>query len=207
MDTGTDPCRQLGRLILLDHSPDALPPGRVQDLPVAEPEGDVVAVADEVASPQLVARNRHRHRLLLVGVARDEPSKPAIRHMDEAGTVDALLGQSAPLVRTAEVRTRLLDRVPVVVVGKVNPRFKSGGLRGGDSRRRRGALALGVVSGPAGGKRSTKAAENYYHVPRTTNWGHLGDAIHGPIMRDAELAYLHLYVDVLTAHGFAASDG
>jgi hypothetical protein len=99
------------------------------------------------------------------------------------------------------------DRVPVVVVGKTNPRFRSGAVRGGDSRRRRGQLALGVVSGPAGGKRSTRASENYYHVARTPNWGHLGSAVHGPIMRDAELAYLRLYVDVLTAHGFKASHG
>lgn len=96
------------------------------------------------------------------------------------------------------------DRVPVVVVGKTNPRFRSG-FGGGDTRRRRGALALGVVSGPAGGKRSTRASENYYHVPRTSGWGHLGDAIRGPITRDAEQAYLKLYIGVLKAHGFKAS--
>jgi hypothetical protein len=42
-------------MLLLNDRPDALAPGRVQDPPVTEPEGDVVAVADQVAAPQLVA--------------------------------------------------------------------------------------------------------------------------------------------------------
>lgn len=97
------------------------------------------------------------------------------------------------------------DRVPVVVVGKTNPRFSSGfSRRGSNSRARRGALARGVVSGPAGGKRSTRANENYYRIRRDPSWGPLGDAIDGPILRDAEVAYLKLYIAALKAHGFDA---
>lgn len=96
------------------------------------------------------------------------------------------------------------DRVPVVVVGKVNPRFRSGFGRGGDSRRRRGSLARGVVAGPAGGKRATRASENYYRIRRDEGWGALGDAVQGPILRDVEVAYLKLYVATLKAHGFKA---
>src|SRR6478672_11430274 len=51
-------------------------------------------------------------RLLLVGVARNEPPKPAIRHVNEAGAVDPAIGHAAPLVRRAEIAPRLRDRVP-----------------------------------------------------------------------------------------------
>jgi hypothetical protein len=96
------------------------------------------------------------------------------------------------------------DRVPVVVVGKTNPKF-SKPFRGGDTRRRRGAIALGVVAGPAGGKRATRVHENYYRIPRNSSWGALGKAVRGPILRQGEIAYLKLYVGVLKAHGFKAS--
>ena len=89
------------------------------------------------------------------------------------------------------------DRVPVVVVGKVNPKFGRHKFRGPDTRRRRGAMALGVVAGPAG-------HVNYYKVRRSPSWGHLGKAIRGPIMRQGEIAYLKLYIGVLKAHGFKA---
>ena len=112
--------------------------------------------------------------------------------------------QAAALAKTVRVHS---DRVPVVVVGKVNPRFASGFRRGGDSKRRRGALALGVVSGPAGGKRSTRANENYYSPQgRDPSWGPLGRAIAGPILRDAEIVYLKLYIATLKAHGLDARD-
>lgn len=109
--------------------------------------------------------------------------------------------QSAAMSKTVRVHS---DRVPVVAVGKVNPRF-SHPFRGGNTRRRRGALALGVVSGPAGGKRSTKAHENYYRPQGVDpSWGRLGDAISGPILRHAEVAYLKLYIATLKAHGLDA---
>ena len=97
------------------------------------------------------------------------------------------------------------DRVPVVVVGKTNPRFSTRFTRSGSSSKaRRGSLARGVVSGPAGGKRSTSANENYYRIGRDPSWGALGAALRGPILRDAEIAYLRLYIATLKAHGFNA---
>ena len=110
--------------------------------------------------------------------------------------------QSAAMAATVRPHS---DRVPVVVVGKVNPRFSSRFTRpGSDSKRRRGAMALGVVSGPRGGKRSTRAHENYYHRPRDPSWGSLGKAMQGPIMRQAEITYLRLYIATLKAHGLDA---
>lgn len=109
--------------------------------------------------------------------------------------------QAAAMAGTVRVHS---DRVPVVVLGKVNPRFRSHKWRGADSRRRRGAMALGVVRGPMGGKRSTAVHENYYKIGHDDSWGPLGKAIRGPIMRQGEIAYLKLYIAALRAHGFNA---
>jgi hypothetical protein len=95
------------------------------------------------------------------------------------------------------------DRVPVVAVGKVNPRFSTP-FRGGNTRRRRGAMSLGVVAGPAGGHRSTSAHENYYGIRRDSSWGSLGRALQGRIMTEAETAYLKLFIAALRAHGLDA---
>lgn len=105
------------------------------------------------------------------------------------------------------------DRVPVVVVGKVNPRFASGfrrsGRGGGDtsaagSKRRRGSLARGVVAGPLGGRRDTPAAENYYRIGRDDSWGALGRALRdgGAIAQAGTARYLDEYAKVLRAAGF-----
>lgn len=110
--------------------------------------------------------------------------------------------QAAAMARTVRPHS---DRVPVVVVGKTNPSFRSGFGRRGNSRARRGQLALGVVAGPAGGRRATRPSENYYRIGRDRSWGPLGRALHGPILRDAEIAYLRLYIATLKAHGLDAS--
>ena len=109
--------------------------------------------------------------------------------------------QAAALAATVRVHS---DRVPVVVVGKTNPRFNSGWRRGGNSRQRRGAMALGVVAGPAGGKKRTRSRENYYRRGRDNSWGRLGQAVRGPIMRQGEIAYLKLYIATLRAYGLDA---
>lgn len=105
------------------------------------------------------------------------------------------------------------DRVPVVVLGKVNPRFASGfrtsGRRGGNTsagsaRLRRGSLARGVVAGPLGGHRNTPTAENYYTIGRDPGWGALGRALRtgGPIAEAGTARYLTEYLRILQAAGF-----
>jgi len=88
----------------------------VENLPLAEPEGDVVGALrrpeeDEVAGLHVGLLERLRRRLLFVRVARDEPPEPPVAHVHEPGAVDPTRGQSAPLVRRAEVGAGLRDRV------------------------------------------------------------------------------------------------
>jgi hypothetical protein len=106
------------------------------------------------------------------------------------------------MARTVRVKS---DRVPVVSVGAVNPPIR-GWRRGSaqDSKMRRGAMAHGVVYGPAGGKRDTLVKENYYRIPRDSSGGTLGKYLsdNGRIMRQAEEAYLKFYMATLKAHGW-----
>jgi hypothetical protein len=100
------------------------------------------------------------------------------------------------------------DRVPVVVVGKVNPRFNHKWRRSTDSARRRGSLAHGVVYGPLGGKRSTGAHENYYRIGRDSSGGPLGRATRdGSVFDQACEAYLTQFLAIMKHHGFAADAG
>lgn len=97
----------------------------------------------------------------------------------------------------------LSDRVPVVVMGRVNPKFSSHkfghkGESGASRRRRRGAMALGVVAGP-------KGSVNYYKIGRDESWGPLGAALRGPILAKAELEWLDMFIEVMRAHGYDAS--
>lgn len=121
----------------------------------------------------------------------------------QAGVRASAAPQAAAMAATVRVHS---DRVPVVAVGKTNPRFQSSRFqrKGSNSRMRRGSLARGVVAGPAGGRRDTAASENYYGIARDPSWGALGRAVQGPIMRDGEIAYLRLYIATLKAHGLAA---
>lgn len=117
---------------------------------------------------------------------------------------EAVARSAAPQAHAMAATVRVHpDRVPVVVVGKVNPRFGSGFTRrGSDSRKRRGALARGVVAGPLGGRRDTRAHENYYRIRRDESWGVLGQAIAGPILAKVEVEYLKAYLKVLSDAGF-----
>src|SRR5262249_55957917 len=88
----------------------------MEDSPFAEPERDVVgalprAEEDEVAGPQVAFLEPLGRRLLLMGVARDEPAEPAVGHVHEAGAVDPAVGHPAPLVRPAEVAPPLGARM------------------------------------------------------------------------------------------------
>jgi hypothetical protein len=112
--------------------------------------------------------------------------------------------QSSAMAGTVRVHS---DRVPVVVIGKVNPRFASGFRRPGQSaarsKLRRGALAHGVVFGPKGGKRSTPAAENYYKIRRDEGGRAVGRAMRsGPAIKAAQVAYRREYYAILRRYGF-----
>lgn len=120
-----------------------------------------------------------------------------IRPLVEDGVRRSQAPQSDAMAKTVRVHS---DRVPVLVVGKVNPRFQSGFQRPGQSavaaRRRRGQLAAGVVKGP-------KGPVNYYRIPRSESWGPLGRALqaNGRIMAEAEQAYLRFYMATLRRYG------
>lgn len=117
--------------------------------------------------------------------------------------------QAAAMSQTVRVHS---DRVPVVVVGKTNPKFGTGFARKGESaaqrRLRRGSLARGVVVGPLGGRRDTRASENYYRIGRDPSGGPLGVALRagGSVMDAGRAAYLKAYMDTLRKHGFDADE-
>lgn len=114
--------------------------------------------------------------------------------------------QAAAMADTVRAHS---DRVPVIVIGKVNPRFSTRFTRKGPnsaSKARRGSLAHGVVYGPAGGARSTPEAENYYRIPRDDTGGPVGGSLrHGPIFDKACDAYLKQWLATMQHHGFATS--
>ena len=88
----------------------------MEDPPVADPERDVIgslprAVGDEVPRANVCFLELFAGFLLLIRISRHELSASAERHVDEAGAVDPGRGHPAPLVRRAEQRSRVLDRL------------------------------------------------------------------------------------------------
>lgn len=128
-----------------------------------------------------------------------------IRPIIEDAVGQSSAPQASAMARTVRVHS---DRVPVVVVGKVNPRFASGFRRPGESatssKRRRGALAHGVLYGPRGGKRATSVNENYYGIARDNGGGPVGRAVaaSGAAMDEARAAYRREYLAILRRYGF-----
>lgn len=122
--------------------------------------------------------------------------------------------QAAALAGTVRVHS---DRLPIVVVGKTNPKLSGFTRRGSraDGRARvsvklrRGALAHGVVYGPKGGRRDTPAAENYYRTGRDSGGGPVGASLaqNGAAFDAACRAYLDAYADILRRHGFIGASG
>lgn len=117
--------------------------------------------------------------------------------------------QARKMAATARVHS---DRVPVIVVGKVNPKlsgFRRRGQSAAEAKRRRGSLAAGVLQGGKGGRRDTKADENYYRIPRNEHWGTLGDQLRAgsPLMREAQDLYLRLLLATMRAHGLPRQAG
>ena len=113
--------------------------------------------------------------------------------------------QAAAMAATVRVHS---DRVPVVAVGKVNPKFSTRFSRPGqNSKLRRGSLAHGVVYGPLGGKRSTPVHENYYRIGRDPSGGALGQSMRtGPIYDKACEAYLKQWLAIMRHHGFVGAN-
>lgn len=117
--------------------------------------------------------------------------------------------QAAAVAATVRAHS---DRIPVVAVGKTNPKLKGFTRRGtrrdgkprADPKARRGQLAHGVVYGPLGGRRATGVHENYYRTPRDVSGGVLGRSLDpsGPVFARAAEQYLDAFQKVLTRHGF-----
>jgi len=105
------------------------------------------------------------------------------------------------------------DRVPVLAIGAINPKFskvKRGGRevsaftrRGKGAeyhRRRRGAIAHGVIFGTKGGH--LKGGGDYYGIPRSESGGSFGRYIEsGPAFDAACEAYFNAYKKVLRQNG------
>ena len=93
------------------------------------------------------------------------------------------------------------DRVPVLSIGAVNPRFSKPFTRRGkgDSKKRRGALAHGVVYGTKGGH--LKGGGDYYHIGRDNTGGPVGRYMAGPAFDKACDAYFVAYRRILKDAG------
>ena len=123
---------------------------------------------------------------------------------------DAVRQSGAPQADALAATVRVhSDRVPVVVVGKVNPKFtRSKFMRKGETAKsrklRRGSLAHGVVYGPKGGKRSTLVDENYYAPQRRDDsGGALGRSLKsGPLWDQATALYLCYFEAAARRRGF-----
>ena len=134
----------------------------------------------------------------------------------EAPIAQIVAGMPAPQAAKVAPTVRAhKDRVPVVGIGKVNPKLskfhrrgprRDGGVRA-DPRKRRGSVAHGVVYGPLGGRRDTSTHENYYRTGRDNTGGRLGAALRegGSLFETAAREYLHAFEHVLTRHGFMGS--
>lgn len=121
----------------------------------------------------------------------------------------AIRASAAPQAANVAATVRAhSDRVPVVVVGKTNPKGMRQRPGGAPIKRRRGAVAHGVVYGPLGGRADTRAQENYYHIGRDGSGGALGATLAtGPAFDLACAAYLEAFEAAARRHGFIGLAG
>jgi hypothetical protein len=106
--------------------------------------------------------------------------------------------QAKVMVKTVRAKS---DRVPVLSIGAVNPRFSTRFTRQGkgDSKKRRGAIAHGVVYGTKGGH--LKGGGDFYRIPRNSSGGPVGRYMVGPAFDAACDAYFVAYRRVLKEAG------
>lgn len=127
--------------------------------------------------------------------------------------------QSGAFVDTVKAKR---DRLPLVAIGAVNPKFTNAAKRRGNtakftrrgsgpeaSRARRGAMAHGILFGPKGGHRPREhgaTGQNFYGIPRRE--GYLARALDefGVITRHASALYLESYLRVLRVHGWGSDE-
>lgn len=122
--------------------------------------------------------------------------------------------QAEDFVRTVASKR---DRIPVVVIGSTNPTLTKFSRRGprkdGRPRQtgpwRKGAMAYGIVFGPAGkGKRTAPPSASgwrnpNYKIARNESGGAVMRSIHsGPAFRAAAREYAAAYKKVLRRNGF-----
>lgn len=113
--------------------------------------------------------------------------------------------QSAAFVETVRAKR---DRVPLVAIGAINPKFGTKFTQRGaaNSKARRGSMAHGILFGPKGGQRRTAVDENYYEVPRRDQYLTQALSENGVIVRHATNLYLEAYLRVLRRHGWGADE-
>lgn len=138
---------------------------------------------------------------------------------------DALKLSKAPqaerFVGTVKAKS---DRVPVVVIGKTNPKLKGFSRRGPrrsgkprmDAKWRRGAMAHGIIYGPNSGSPARVAPAPSAGRPRPGNYRMGRDRSGGAVMRSIESgqafegateAYFEAYRRVLRAAGINLTKG
>lgn len=125
----------------------------------------------------------------------------------------AVAASGAPQGRDMAPTVRVIrDRTPVVAIGKTNPKLSKFSRRGArkdgrpraDVKRRRGALAHGVVYGPLGGRRTGSGGENYYRIGRDNSGGRVGRVLDygGPVFEKACDEYLAAFFRVMESNGW-----
>lgn len=114
------------------------------------------------------------------------------------------------------------DRLPLVAIGAINPKFTNAAKRRGNtakftrrgsgpeaSRARRGSMAHGILFGPKGGHRPREhgaTGQNFYGIPRREDYLNSALDEFGVVTRHASALYLESYLRVLRTHGWGSNE-